>query len=101
MTDDGPKRPNHKGKPNAPILDPELASEFMDILAQFPTITHAWNQLLKNHGTTIDVRMHEFFATQLHELGLPVSPELKDYLREHYSELNRSTRKKLFGNDLN
>ena len=101
MTDGGPKRPNHKGSPTAPLIDPELASEFMDILAENPEITHAWHELLKSHGSTIEVQMCEFFAIQFHEHGLPVSQKLKDYLKEHFSELRPKTRKTLFGYDLN
>ena len=101
MTADGPKRPNHKGTSTAPLIDPELAGEFMDILAESPEITRAWHELLKSRGSTIEVQMYEFFATQFHEHGLPVSQKLRDYLKEHLSELQPKTRKKLFGYDLN
>lgn len=101
MTNTGPKRPNYKGGPTAPLIDPELASEFMDILAESPGITHAWHELVKAQGSTIEVQMYEFFAVQFHEYGLPVSQKLKDYLKEHFTELEPKTRKKLFGYDLN
>lgn len=101
MTANGPKRPNHKGTSTTPLIDPELASEFMDILAECPEITRIWHALIKEQGSTIEAHMYEFFAIQFHEHGLPVSQKLKDYLKEHFSELQPQTRKKLFGYDLN
>ena len=102
MTDDGPKRPNYKGRQNTPTsIDPELASELIDILAQFPEIARAWHLLLDKRGTTIEVKMHEFFASEFHKLGIELPRGLKEYLAEHYEELSPSIRKALFRNDLN
>jgi hypothetical protein len=58
MADDGPKRPNYKSKPTTSLIPPELASEFMELLAESPEITRALHELFKSAGTTIDVQMH-------------------------------------------
>jgi hypothetical protein len=101
MTNDGPKRPKHKGRQAPPPIDPDLASAIMDSLAQHPEITRAFNQLLKEEGRALDDIIPEAAARIYHALGVPVPPELKDYLREHLNELMPDTRKRILGCDLN
>jgi hypothetical protein len=101
MTDDGPKRPNYKGQQKAPPLDPDVASAIMDYFAQHPEITRAYNQLLKDEGRTLEDQIPQFAAVVYHALGLPVPPELKEYLRENAADLPPGLRKNLWGLDLN
>ena len=58
----------------------DWAPAIFDLASRSPEITRAFKQAAAEEGITIDVLLHGMVADGYHRQGVPLPPDLRDYL---------------------
>jgi hypothetical protein len=93
MKKSGSKRANYEAVKDATIE--ERAQGIFEALAARPHFVRAAKEVAAERGVTFDVLMHEAIAATYQIQGLPVPPELREYLMTHDAGMPAAIRDEL------
>jgi hypothetical protein len=90
-----PKSAPRRLKPNFSMTLQEAIEAMHETFAVAPEAAQVFKRIADRRGVSFEFKMYETIALAYHGEGLPMPPELREYLAQHATEIHPQLRAKL------